>query len=207
MITNLLATNNIDWIPIATLIAAGSSFVGVIIDIIVRHFLEQKTRQKDVITANRVHWMEAVREQVSDSTKIVHAYLDGNCETAKDIGVLNDFCKVKNLVSLLLNFNGYYDNKIRLIFEKEYDMMKDILVAQENDDQERAIADKEIIIACENYKIRLTSIYLKCEWERVKHLSKKGENAFFNFDERFEKYLDVIKDEMNTLYSIINREE
>lgn len=168
----------------AAIISASVSFIMIIFNF----YQDRKKRQKDIVTSNRVIWMENLRNNIAESVKIVHSFINSDYS---DSGLLNEYVRILNIISLLLNFRGKFDEEFRTILKREYKALRRLQQEECAGVYQNTEKIVEYIYKNEEFKILFSSIYLKCEWERVKVFSKKGEDSKFNFELEFKKYTDT----------------
>jgi|GEM_PF-6776907 len=169
-------------------------------------FSDKKKRSAEIISANRVLWIQKLRDGITDVIKSgITAIEDCQDISAKQDRFLNEireFRKAKAQVSLLLNYKGKPDEIIR----KALNDLESLLVstyAMASYRIDGKFADKdtvwENVIAAHygfDYLEFIVAIYLKCEWERAKEVAKLGESNLFRFDELFDELYDEKKVEI-----------
>lgn len=192
---HLLCTNeNISW-DIATLIVGSLAFLGVIFEIIMSFKRDKYERESQIITANRVLWMSELREKVSNCSKQIFNF----CKSKSHLNNAEDFKWNKNQIFLLLNYHDDKDNDIRkylTIIEKN---IAELLSAYETDQSDKVSEIKEKLSKLDDFLIDFVSIYLKCEWTRVKLCGKKSEDADYDFNKTFDEYYSKVKEKMDPL--------
>jgi hypothetical protein len=118
------------------------------------------------ITAERVKWLESLRQNVSKYTGKVHSFWhlnnSGNpADKAEAQRLLTEVDVLSNVIRLQLNPNDSPDREIELLLSST---IPDVAALQTYD---------PLKIHLDNL-VRLTQTLLKKEWERVKQECKKG---------------------------------
>ena len=194
-----MLNNNVD---LATLIVGILAFIGVVIEIIITVVNHQKDIEMQIVTSNRVAWMSELRQNISKCCLSVNMLKKEELQNW-----INEFELYKHQTFLLLNYNDEKDNHIRSILNIIGQNLQNYAIVQEADNKVSMNQLKEKLHLATDYLVKYVSIYLKCEWTRVKYFSKKGEKNKFNFNSKFDDYYSKVKEEMNALKNKVMGDE
>lgn len=160
---------------VISIVLGGLGFIGAIINFIFMQKHYKVTRSAEIITANRVDWMQKLREEVSLYITNLYSYISIDDADKNKYWDKVDECTYnirlnQTRINLMLNFNDKYDNLIRKTMERLYVFLKYV----KRYDEGRNYLIPSLKDGIEYLQI-ITTIYLKCEWERTKEYAKNGE--------------------------------
>ena len=166
----------ITW-EVGAILAAIVSFVSIITNVVFIQAQSKKQRTAEIITNNRVEWMQELKKWTSEYISYIES--DYDKISSEDIDkYLKDTIEISTRINLHLNLKGKQDKEImnvieeiNLSFEKKPQPTKD----------KESIYYDEIKRATHLLQL-LVKIYLKIEWERVKVEAENGKFSSFNFD-------------------------
>ncbi|MCL2847149.1 MAG: hypothetical protein FWE13_00145 [Firmicutes bacterium] len=172
-------------------------------------FVDKKKRGAEIITTNRVLWMQKLRDNISEVIKCVATFNEKisflNDTDEKMLLEMEKFRLAKAQIFLLLNYDGCKDDEIKRILETMEVTLTAVrinllLFKMGNEPNEDIIRKQRLVLVPGiEYLTFISSIYLKCEWERTKKFAKFGEGFEFNFEREFDGYYSKRKELLDEL--------
>lgn len=122
----------------------------------------RKARFINTVNAQRVLWIEQMRQDVSRFVGLTHTWAASHLEgTPAELEVLKEIDRLRHVIRLRLNPDGTPDRKIAALVKRIPDL------THESKRAELEAALEDITVA--------TQEMLKAEWEKVKAESKVGD--------------------------------
>lgn len=189
------------WQEISLFVAGIVTFISAIINIFVVRGQSKKQRTAEIITNNRVEWMQELKKWTSEYISYIE--YNYNKTSPEDIDkYLKDVLEISTRINLHLNLKGKQDREIIDKIKELNKSLEEILKLTEKRslDQGNVNSDElnqKIKKTREdsNSLLRLVKIYLKVEWERVKVEARYGVFSKFDFDSEYKKTRDEVEND------------
>lgn len=122
----------------------------------------RRTAFINTVTAERVKWIERLRENISQFCGLTYTWSVSKLEdTDRGEKIVEEIDKLRHLIRLQLNPDGELDKKIEELIAKIPDLTHETQTEQ--------------LTAELNNLVKTTQELLKSEWEKVKAESKRGD--------------------------------
>lgn len=138
------------YVIIGATITSVCALIGIIINIVINLGQSKKQRTAEIITTNRVEWMQKLKDYVSEYIGMVEFYYDKPIPNDLNLYLSQLYC-ITTKIKLHLNFNGKQDkeiiSKIQLLnesYEKIFQLSKNQNIFSDNEGLKKEALQKII---------------------------------------------------------------